>query len=438
MASADDQIYAAEAGNVLSRLGGEVAQRQRRSEGIMSAEQAENAANTQEAMETTAQTEAEAGVGTGVAGAIGLTTGVVRGLIKAKRAANALSRVKGFIKQKAASQPEGAEDDASPSTFIEPKDLEPMPGGVGTQPTLRAGTTADVTAGQQSASVDAAPRTDPDPASSSSAPAPDPDPAPASSSSAAAPADADDADFADALEQLKALGPRPAALDLGPNDFLGRAGSYLRNEFGATQAPPPPATLDQTGAGPNPSAQNTWSNNYASTVNQSPAQANLSEAQSNLGNAADDALQAGKTAASQLQEQISSKAASATDFLESAASKYGVKGANLGDILGSTPEELGDLVGGIGGDLSGGSSLALSVGGAALEALGPLSMFAGVGLGVYSAWEEGKQEETAQDNANKYNADVNALSAAPELSTGSIAMPVMDSTAFRSGGISTF
>jgi hypothetical protein len=196
--------------------------------------------------------------------------------------------------------------------------------------------------------------------------------------------------------------------------------------------------LDQTPAGPDPAAQNAWDSNYQASVNRTPAQADLSDASQQLGDAAGDALDAGKQVAGQLQDQITSKAASATDFLESAASKYGIKGANLGDLLGSAPEELGDLVGGIGGDIAGGSTTLLAVGGAALEALGPLSMFAGVGLGLYSAWEEGKQEQTAKDNASKYTADVNALSTAPELSTGSIAMPVMDSTAFRSGGIANF
>ena len=65
-------------------------------------------------------------------------------------------------------------------------------------------------------------------------------------------------------------------------------------------------------------------------------------------------------------------------------------------------------------------------------------MFAGAGLGIYSAITESNAETTAADNATKYAADVSSLSAAPELQTGSIAMPVMDSTAFRTGGISNF
>ena len=122
-------------------------------------------------------------------------------------------------------------------------------------------------------------------------------------------------------------------------------------------------------------------------------------------------------------------------------SKLGVN-VKVGDILGASAEDLGDLVGGVSGDLAGGLTggyaTAAAVGGAALEALGPLSMFAGAGLGIYSAIEEANQAQNAKNNATKYDADVAALSAAPELQTGSIAMPVMDSTAFRSGGTSQF
>ena len=257
----------------------------------------------------------------------------------------------------------------------------------------------------------------------------DPEPEPPAAPEPAAPAAPEPA-----APTLDAAPAPPVPAPRTPADWLGDDAEF---RGGPAPTQPAPATLDQTGAGPD-EAGSAWESNYKSSVNQSPAQANLSEATSNLEDAAGDALDAGKQAAGQLQEQLSSKAASATDFLESAASKYGIKGANLGDILGSTPEELGELVGGVSGDLAGGSSLAVTLGAGALEALGPLSMFAGVGLGVYSAWEEGKQEETAQDNAAKYNADVNALSAAPELSTGSIAMPVMDSTAFRSGGTANF
>ena len=431
MSSADDQIYAAEAGGVLQRLGGAVAQRQRLSEGIMSADEAARTATSQANADKEQETQAGVGVGTASAGGVGLTTSLVRGVIKARRAVKALGRARDFVRQKAdVSEAEEALQ-GEDATRVRLSGEGTGEGAEGLAPTLEAGTSADVAAGQSAAEaadslrgVQAQMRgrlglSEPEAAPEAAAPE-------AEAADAAAPE-------AEAAAAAAPVPPVPAPRT--PADWLGED-AELRD--GAPPTQPTPSTLDQTGAGPNPSAQNVWENTYKSSVNQSPAQANLSEAQSNLEDAAGDALDAGKQAAAQLQDQITSKAASATDFLESAASKYGIKGANIGDILGSTPEELGDLVGGLSGDLAGGSSLALSVGAGALEALGPLSMFAGVGLGVYSAWEEGKQEETAQDNANKYNADVNALSAAPELSTGSIAMPVMDSTAFRSGGISNF
>jgi hypothetical protein len=388
----------------------------------MSADEAARTATSQANADKEQETQAEAAVGTASAGGVGLGTTLVRGVIKAKRAAKALSRIRDFVQEKADASGAQREIQGEDSTRVRMAGEEPAagPSEVGTQPTLQAGTTADVEAGQSAAEtrgVQAQMRgtlePEPEPAAPAAEPAaPEPDPAPEPAAAA------------------------PEA-DLGDTDWLGPRLGNLRN-WVDTPAPPAPATLDQTPAGPDPAAQNAWDSNYQASVNRTPAQADLSDASQQLGDAAGDALDAGKQVAGQLQDQITSKAASATDFLESAASKYGIKGANLGDLLGSAPEELGDLVGGIGGDIAGGSTTLLAVGGAALEALGPLSMFAGVGLGLYSAWEEGKQEQTAKDNASKYTADVNALSTAPELSTGSIAMPVMDSTAFRSGGIANF
>ena len=437
MASADDAIYAAESGNVLQRLGGAVVQRQRAAEGIMSADEAARTASSQAKADEEQATQAEVGVGSGAAGGVGLTTTLVRSVIKAKRAAKALGRARDFVRSKAdisEAQQDIANEDA---TRVRLAGEEPAagPSEIGTQPTLQAGTTADVEAGQSAAELrgiqgqmratlePAEPESEPI-APEAAVPAPDP---------AAAP---------DPAPPTLDATPDPAAAntELGDADWLGPRLTNLRApSYANAPRPPEPATLDQTPAGPDAESNtDVWDSNYGASVNRTPVQANLSDAEANLGDAASDALDAGKQAASQLQDQISSKAASATDFLESAASKYGIKGANLGDILGSTPEELGDLVGGVSGDLAGGTSTLLAVGGAALEALGPLSMFAGVGLGIYSAWEEGKQEETAKNNAAKYTSDVNALSAAPQLATGSIAMPVMDSTAFRSGGISNF
>lgn len=433
MASADDQIYAAESGDVLQRLAGQVVQRQRAAEGIMSADEAARTASSQAAADADAETQGEVGVGSGVAGGVGLTTSLIRGVIKAKRAAKAIGRVREFVREKAdlsSAQQEIQDEDA---TRVRLAGEEPAagPSEIGTQPTLQAGTTADVEAGQARAELGGlqaqmraaqAPQEDPVPdPTPDAAPAPDPAPAPA-------------------VAEAPDPAPAPATLDLGDADWLGPRLGNLRAPNYANVPRPAPATLEQTPAGPAPQSNtDIWNRNYSAAAERQPVQAEAApEAAPDVGAAADDVVEAGKQAASQLQEQISSKAASATDFLESAASRYGIKGANLGDLLGSAPDELGDLVGGVAGDVAGGTSTLAAVGGAALEALGPLSMFAGVGLGIYSAYEEGKQEETAKNNAAKYTADVNALSAAPQLSTGSIAMPVMDSTAFRSGGISNF
>ena len=147
------------------------------------------------------------------------------------------------------------------------------------------------------------------------------------------------------------------------------------------------------------------------------------------------------TAQDLLERQVTSTTDASTEELSGTASK--LFGGELGDVA-----DIGKLLSG-GGDIAdtltslatGGAAESLGLLGAAsiaTEALGPLSMFAGAGVGIWQAVSEEQAESKAADNAKKYETMAQSLSAAPQLQTGSIALPTMDSSQFRSGGMANF
>ena len=76
--------------------------------------------------------------------------------------------------------------------------------------------------------------------------------------------------------------------------------------------------------------------------------------------------------------------------------------------------------------------------GTALDFLGPLGALAGVGLGIYGAVEGDDEDDSAIANAKTYQSDLTFLGSSPQLQTGSIAMPTMDTTQLRTGGMMNF
>ena len=104
------------------------------------------------------------------------------------------------------------------------------------------------------------------------------------------------------------------------------------------------------------------------------------------------------------------------------------KGDDVADLL--------DAGAGLFGE--GASSLLGTAGSFALDALGPLGAIGGLVGGIYSLVEEDDAADTAAKNAKAYQTDLTSLSATPSLSTGSIAMPTMDTTQFRTGGMMNF
>ena len=134
--------------------------------------------------------------------------------------------------------------------------------------------------------------------------------------------------------------------------------------------------------------------------------------------------------------------ASSMGELQSLLSKQGMSGEDMTAMLkgftGDTEDLLSagtDLLGGLGGESTG---LLATIGGGLLDTLGPLGAVGGLVAGIWSAVSSDDAVNTAKKNAADYQSDINYLSATPQLSTGSIAMPTMDTTSFRTGGLSNF
>lgn len=111
-------------------------------------------------------------------------------------------------------------------------------------------------------------------------------------------------------------------------------------------------------------------------------------------------------------------------------SKIAGGGADIEDIVGAGSDILSSMSGSLGG--------VLGFLGSTAEVLGPLSAIAGIGMGIYSAIEQGKEEEASEKKVTQYQSDVQNLSNTTQLQTGSIAMPTMDTSQFRTGGMMNF
>jgi hypothetical protein len=90
------------------------------------------------------------------------------------------------------------------------------------------------------------------------------------------------------------------------------------------------------------------------------------------------------------------------------------------------------------GSLSGWGSGALAVLGTTAEVLGPLAMVGGIGLGIYDEVKQEEQEEKQAQKVQTYQDDLQKLSNTTALQTGTIAMPTLDTSQFRTGGMMNF
>ena len=94
-----------------------------------------------------------------------------------------------------------------------------------------------------------------------------------------------------------------------------------------------------------------------------------------------------------------------------------------------------DTIGSVLGKIGEGTASTLDT---ALAYAGPLGEIAGIGMGVYSIVESMIDGDKAEERKADLQNDLNALKDNVGLSMGSTAMPTLDTTQFRSGGLQNF
>ena len=144
--------------------------------------------------------------------------------------------------------------------------------------------------------------------------------------------------------------------------------------------------------------------------------------ESQISSTATDTLNTFKTA-------IGKQLGMSDDDVANLTSKIG-SGVDVEDLVTAGSSVLDGVSGAMGGIMGGL--------GAAAEVLGPLSLVAGVGMGIWAAIKGGEQEESQAKKTTEYTADLQNLSNSTALQTGSIAMPTMDTSQFRTGGMMNF
>lgn len=195
--------------------------------------------------------------------------------------------------------------------------------------------------------------------------------------------------------------------------FAGRSGDITLE---ATKAPDIPArNIPAPEPEPTPPA--------GGDVPTPPTGGGASELQANLSEQTQDAMASFKG-------NIKSQLGLSDDDAGELLSKIAGGGADIEDIVGAGSDILSSMSGSLGG--------VLGFLGSTAEVLGPLSAIAGIGMGIYSAIEQGKEEAQSEKKVTQYQSDVQNLSNTTQLQTGSIAMPTMDTSQFRTGGMMNF
>ncbi len=398
MSSADSQAYAEESGDVLSRMNSHIQSNQRLREGIISTEEASDQFTSAARADKIASEGAIAGGASAGGAAVGIATSVIKNARKAFRAGKALSQLKG----KLGNLRKGAEDNVGDEIGDQGDDIgqvetnraadlqdrfENLPPDEQGKVTanLNADETGTYGAGEESEDRLRAQNDMVENEVSSAEQRVADRPPPSEPPAGDEPPPADDS------------APPPPA----PDDAQPPAPKFSSDSLKPPSGDePPPAPGDDLTATPTqPSAEDL------------------------------------------LSQQVSSTTEAGTEQLGATASK--LFGGELGDVadIGKLLAGGGDIADTLAGLATGGAAESLGLLGAAsiaTEALGPLSMFAGAGVGIWQAVSEEKAESKAADNAKKYEVMAQSLSAAPQLQTGSIAMPAMDSSQFRSGGMANF
>jgi len=455
MSSQAEDAFGSESNNVMSRIDNFTSASQRKAEGLFEVDSRVRGAKTTEGEETAAEGEAGVGSGSGGALAIAAIRNVVNSRIKTTLKNAAVAKFKNLLDKRTQARSQDGTQDNSGSNDVNNND--------GANVGDEGGTPAPANGAPPAADADA-------PAAGADAPAAGAD------GGAGAAADADVG--ADALTETTPLGlgggTSYGSVDVSAGNLtegtplgFGRGTSYGSN------APDPAVSVDDNARVGNSALRDAQQpRSGIETPDANPADApgdapvtdpvpdptpptttdapdlpgadtppDLPGAADPAASATDPAAAAGTqggSSAEELAAQLGQQGKGAlktmlqgqgldTDAIEQLAK--GAGSGSLEDLLGTGAELFGSEAA---------TSLAGTVGSMALDALGPLGALGGVVTGIWSAIESDDVEQTASKNASDYQKDLTFLDQTPQLQTGSIAMPSMDSSLFRTGGIGNF
>lgn len=426
MSSQDAGLYNMDEGGVLQRLGGYTTQTLRGAEGRLEASRAIDAKETQLTEEKESQAEEGLGIGVGTAtafsGVVGLVKKRAMGVIKSK-AQQQLDKIMNKVKQRkqAGEGDEGAGQHPPATQDPNATPQEPAPNSGGAEPPPPA----EPPSVEPPAIEPIAPRVIDAEAPKGSVGNPisgaDAPPPPAKSKPPVEEEEGEDP--ADAILPAEAPADLPASFTTSigrgggsvltdrPIDPLGQGQPDLYTQLSYKDAPSGDTATQVETARPPPAVE-------ADPVVEPPPSGITAE----INTAQQDALGGMRSSLKQL--------GLSDDDAGSLVGKIASGGGDTEDLLSGASELLSSFSSGVGGVLG-------ALGGAS-EVLGPLSVVAGIGMGIWGEVKQAREEAQSKIKVGEYQKDLQNLTDTTALQTGSIAMPTLDTSQFRAGGIGNF